>query len=209
MEGKSKADRGLDKAIDIRRKSARDDPKNVENLKALSEELTEEGKYDEAVGWWENLLKLDPNSNSYQSLGDCYYKLGEYEKAEGALLKGLELNPEDADIFNDLGVIAMARWDLQGAMGYFQRGLKSNPDSPNILLNLALICYQVGLYEEAAGLLERYSGLETPGADVRLCLGDCYLNLERKDLAEKEFELALSLDPELKEAERKLKELQG
>ncbi len=209
MEEKNKIDHDLDEAIDVYRKLARDAPQNVENLTVLSEKLTEAGKYDEAVGYWENLLKLSPNSSSYQSLSNCYYKLGEYEKAEDVLLKGLELNPKDTEIFNDLGVVAMARWDLEGAMNYFQKGLKSNPDSPDILLNLALICYQVGLYEEAAGLLERYSGLETPRADVHLCLGDCYFNLERKDLAKKEFEKALSLDPDLKEAEKKLKELQG
>ncbi len=93
-------------------------------------------------------------------------------------------------------------------MNYFQKGLESNSNSPDILLNLALICYQVGLYEEAAGLLEKYAHLEAPGADVHLCLGDCYFNLERKDLAKREFELALSLDPDMEEAQKRLKELQ-
>jgi len=206
MEERSKVNHDSD--IEVYRKLARDDPQNVGNLKVLSEKLTEAGKYDEAVDYWENLLKLSPNSDSYQSLGNCYFKMEEYEKASEALLKGLELNPDDANILNDLGVISMAKGDLEEAINYFQKGLKSVPNSPDILLNLALICYQVGLYEEAAGLLEKYTHLESSGADIHLCLGDCYFNLERKDLAKREFELALSLDPDMEEAQKRLRELQ-
>ena len=98
---------------------------------------------------------------------------------------------------------------MEKALNHLQGALQIAPENPDTILNLALICYQVGMYEEAAGLLERYSGLQSPDADVHLCLGDCYFHMERRDLAKREFELALSLDPELKEAEKRLQELGG
>jgi len=107
MERKNRVNGELD--IDTLKKLSKDDPKNVEHLKTLSEMLMKEGNYDEAANYWESFLKLNPNSDSYQSLGNCYYELEEYDKAKEALLSGLKLKPDDASIFNDLGIISMAK----------------------------------------------------------------------------------------------------
>jgi len=169
----------------------------------------EEGRFEEAIPLYQKLTKIEPWSAEYfQTLGECFFKSEKITEAKSVLQKGLDLDPTNAQIQSDLGVIFWQEGNLEEALNHLQEALKIAPENPETILNLALICYQVGLYEEAAGLLEKYAHLEAPGADVHLCLGDCYFNLERKDLAKREFELALSLDPDMEEAQKRLKELQ-
>ncbi len=191
------------------RKSLDNAPENQEILEKLGALLFEGNRFKEAIPLYEKLTEIDPwSADNFRTLGECLFKDEKVSEAKSVLERALELNPTAPQIETDLGVVLWQEGNLEGALEHLQEALKMAPQNPETMLNLALICYQVGLYEEAAGLLERYSGLETPGADVRLCLGDCYFNLERRDLAKREFELALFLDPELKEAEERLKELQ-
>lgn len=190
-------------------KSLENDPNNQEALQRLGTLLYEEGRFEEAIPLYQKLTKIEPWSAEYfQTLGECFFKSEKITEAKSVLQKGLDLDPTNAQIQSDLGVIFWQEGNLEEALNHLQEALKIAPENPETILNLALICYQVGLYEEAAGLLEKYAHLEAPGADVHLCLGDCYFNLEKKDLAKREFELALSLDPDMEEAQKRLKELQ-
>ncbi len=191
-------------------KSLKNNPYNQEALKKLGALLLEVNRFEEAIPLYRRLTEMEPWSvENLQSLGECLFRTERMEEARSVLQKGLELDPTNVQIQSDLGVVFWQEGDLEEALNHLQGALQIAPEDPDTILNLALICYQVGMYEEAAGLLERYSGLQSPDADVHLCLGDCYFHMERRDLAKKEFELALSLDPELKEAEKRLQELGG
>jgi len=60
--------------------------------------LFEEGKYEEAIPYFEYSLQINPdNWLSYQYLGNAYYQLGKYNEAVSYFEKVLEFNPPDAE----------------------------------------------------------------------------------------------------------------
>lgn len=50
--------------------------------------------------------------------------------------RAVELEPENADAFNNLGVLLAQRGDLQAAMGLFEQAVKADPHHLNALENL-------------------------------------------------------------------------
>ncbi len=65
--------------------------------------LYQNGKYKEAVVAYESILKSKQHSAElYYNLGNCYYKLNKVAPAIYNYEKALVLNPDDADVINNL-----------------------------------------------------------------------------------------------------------
>src|SRR5688572_8503425 len=61
-------------------------------------------------------IESDPdNADSYYTLGNYYFNLEDDEAAESCYLKSLELNPNVAIIYNNLGDIYMKRGNYHSA----------------------------------------------------------------------------------------------
>lgn len=68
------------------------------DLSQQAENFYREGKYQEAAGAYQQILKEGKESaNLYYNLGNCYYKLGENTKAILNYERSLLLNPGDQD----------------------------------------------------------------------------------------------------------------
>ena len=66
-------------------------------------DLYQKGKYKEAVAAYESVLKGNQQSAElYYNLGNCYYKLNQVAPAIYNYEKALVLNPDDADVANNL-----------------------------------------------------------------------------------------------------------
>ena len=89
-------------------------------------------KYDEAIKWYAEALKLDPkNTDVSTDLGVCYYYTSQPDKALEQFKVSLALNPKHAKTLLNVGIVrAFGKQDLEGATQAWQQVIDNAPNSP-------------------------------------------------------------------------------
>ena len=122
----------------------------------------------------------------------------ERRNAEGAvahLEKAVELAPDYADAWNDLGVLANQRRDFPRAETYFREALGAAPDAFTPLVNLGGVLLAQHKLEEAVRLNLRAVALRPDDALANAQLGLCYFHLNQQGRALQYLLEAKRLDP--------------
>jgi tetratricopeptide (TPR) repeat protein len=89
-------------------------------------------RYDDAIKWYEEALKLDPKDvNASTDLGVCYYYTNQADKALDQFNRSLAIDPKHPKTLLNMGIVkAFGKQDLAGATEAWQEVLKIAPDSP-------------------------------------------------------------------------------
>lgn len=101
-----------------------EEPDNVEALYELGRIYFELGDYNSASANYEELLKYKQSSIFYFNLGLCYEANDEVDKAVSNYLKCVALNEKFPFAHKKLGILFMARKDMDSAREYFENYLK-------------------------------------------------------------------------------------
>jgi cytochrome c-type biogenesis protein CcmH/NrfG len=88
-------------------------------------------RFDDAIKWYEEALKLAPGDvNVSTDLGVAYYYTNQPDKAIAQLNRSLEIDPKHVKTLLNIGIVkAFAKQDLQGAGEAWQQVLELSPDS--------------------------------------------------------------------------------
>ena len=104
--------------------------------------LTKEKRYQEVVNTTEQLVQIDPTSETYEQLGWAEFRLGDYEASLGSYEIAIDYNPNNWRALNGIGVNELNKWLLgdktnsefyQTARTVFRRSLAINPDQPKVI----------------------------------------------------------------------------
>ena len=89
-------------------------------------------RYDEAISWYSEALKLAPGDvNVNTDLGVCYYYTNQPDKALEQFDRALKLDPKHTKTLLNVGVVkAFGKQDLEGASKAWQQVMQIAPDSP-------------------------------------------------------------------------------
>jgi len=89
-------------------------------------------RYDDAIKWYNDALKLNPSDvNVSTDLGVCYYYTNQPDKALEQLGRSLKIDPNHAKTLLNLGIVkAFGKQDLDGASQAWQRVIQLAPESP-------------------------------------------------------------------------------
>jgi tetratricopeptide (TPR) repeat protein len=89
-------------------------------------------RFDEAIRWYEEALKLNPaDVNVSTDLGVSYYYTNQADRAIAQLNRSLEIDPKHVKTLLNLGIVkAFAKQDLEGASQAWQQVLQLSPESP-------------------------------------------------------------------------------
>ena len=89
-------------------------------------------RYDDAIKWYGDALRLNPNDiNVSTDLGVCYYYTNQPDKALEQFAHSLKIDPKHAKTLLNLGIVkAFAKQDLEGASQAWQQVIELSPDSP-------------------------------------------------------------------------------
>ncbi len=104
--------------------------------------LAKEKRYLDAKNTAEYLVRIAPLANSYERLGWCCFRLGDYERSQAAYRQAVEIDPGHWPSLNGLGCNALNRWllsdkrDAEAAMEAkraFRQSLRANPNQPKVI----------------------------------------------------------------------------
>ena len=120
-------------------------------------ELIEHQKFDEAIQACLNLMDTYPTSAVLNiNLGQCYFGLGQIEKAIEYLNKAVELQPNDPELYATLGVELINNGKYEQAIEYLKKALNLDPNSSSVLSMLG-DAYNATNYHELAIFFKRDS----------------------------------------------------
>ena len=118
----------------------------------------------------ENLRKHPSDPVWLDAKGQAELLDGEYDNAIKTLQRGLEVNPDSAQLMADLGAAYFARAkstnrpiDYGTAIEFLGKVLTKNPNDPIALFNRALASEQIFLYSQAVDDWEHYLRLDPRG----------------------------------------------
>jgi tetratricopeptide (TPR) repeat protein len=108
------------------------DPKNADATLQLANTYFDGQRYEDAIKWYELVLKLDPkNVDASTDLGVSYYYMDQPDRALQQFEYSLKLNPSHAKTLLNQGVVmAFGKQDLNGAAVAWQKVVDIAPDSP-------------------------------------------------------------------------------
>jgi tetratricopeptide (TPR) repeat protein len=89
-------------------------------------------RYDDAIKWYTEALKLAPKDvNVSTDLGVCYYYSNQPDKALEQFSRSLAIDPKHAKTLLNVGIVkAFGKQDLDGAMLAWQQVIAIAPDAP-------------------------------------------------------------------------------
>jgi tetratricopeptide (TPR) repeat protein len=89
-------------------------------------------RYDDAIKWYAEALKLAPNDvNVSTDLGVSYYYTNQPDKALEQFSQSLKIDPKHAKTILNVGIVkAFGKQDLPGAEEAWQQVIQLAPDSP-------------------------------------------------------------------------------
>jgi tetratricopeptide (TPR) repeat protein len=89
-------------------------------------------RYDDAIKWYSDAVKLAPNDvNLSTDLGVSYYYTNQPDKALEQFDRSLKIDPRHAKTLLNLGIVkAFGKQDLAGASQAWQQLIQLAPDSP-------------------------------------------------------------------------------
>ena len=107
------------------------EPSNAEARVQLANLYFDAEKYDDALKWYAEALKLTPKDvNVSTDLGVCYYYTNQPDKALEQFTHSLALDPKHAKTLLNVGIVkAFGKQDLEGAMAAWQQVIEIAPGS--------------------------------------------------------------------------------
>ena len=140
-------------AIELFRDAIGQDPKYAVAYAALAESYTFKAeKLDASLYWLESAVQaaeyavaIDPQcAEAYSALGSAYFAKGWYRRANAALTRALELNPNYAVVLGRLALSAQTVGDWDGAWQRARRAVEIDPNDPLNYLRLGDIYFGLG-----------------------------------------------------------------
>jgi tetratricopeptide (TPR) repeat protein len=146
-------DRPASAARSLRHAHARE-PRNVGLLEALAFSSLRQKRFDEAVRYYRDALRMAPDYTAiHAGLGWLYGRLGQRDEELASTLQAARLAPANLYALNRLGACYYERDELALARRYWEKAFVIQPDCTNTA-NLGLVTYLDGRFEDAVGYFQ-------------------------------------------------------
>ena len=163
--------------------------------------LESEGRVDEAIGHYEEAIRLKPDhAEAHNNLGNAIYKKGRTEDAIREYRKAIRLKPGYATAYGNLGTALGARGAGDEAVRQFQASLRLNPSDGLTRYNFGIVLFKNQRAAEAINEFQQAVRLLPDYASARINLGIALGSSGRLDEAIAQFQEAVRLQPDFPQA---------
>ncbi len=185
------------------------DPGNADAHANLAIVLRDLKRRDEAIEFCQKSIELNPKiPQPYNTLGNLFCEVMEWEKAEKAYKKALEIQPFP-EAFNNLGNVLKDLGRLDEAVFSYQNAVSLNPGYAEAFNNLGNVLKLLNQLEEAKEAYDKAVEIWPEFSEAHYNLGILFKELGHWAAAEKEYRLATELDPSNHSAKHMLSALSG
>jgi tetratricopeptide (TPR) repeat protein len=168
------------------------------------------GHPDEAIGYFEQALRLDPDvADTHSGLGIALLQLGRTQEAVTHLEQALRIDPDDADAHNNLGLALLQLGRTQEAIPHLEQALRIDPDDTDAHINLGNALFQAGKVSEAFSHYQEALRLNPESALLHADLGVALEKSGRIPEAIEEYQQALKLNPDFTAAKDAIERLRA
>lgn len=163
----------LDEAIAAYRRLTELQPDSPRGYQRLGRALQGAGRIEEALANYEKAAAIRPTSGWYSNMGTLHYWRGDYARAAAAYQRAIELAPNEADPYANLGDALQKLGQPERAADNYRRAIlevrkalavKAN-DSLNVA-SLALYQAKLGMKDAAASSIELATTLSPQEPEV-------------------------------------------
>jgi tetratricopeptide (TPR) repeat protein len=171
-------------------------PSFADSKGRIEETFYLEERYDRNDEYTISASQLTVPDRARREYGRAVDRLEKHDvvRAIAHLEKAVELAPQYAAAWNNLGTIAYHSGDYRQAEEYFREALEQDFGSYAPLVNLGGALLSQGRVEEALPLNERAVQARPDDALAHSQLGQCYLSLHRLEEAERHLRQSKALD---------------
>ncbi len=137
QEKPREARENFERAVKLRASYPETLPNAWNNLGLLA---TREGRTSEAIPYFQEALKLNPDHLvALDNLGNAYRQQKQWGEARKVLERAVTVSPQDPEANYSLGMVFAQSNDNERAHDYLQRALKARPNYPEALNNLGVL----------------------------------------------------------------------
>lgn len=134
----------------------------------LGNAYADEERWPESLKSLELAIKEGSFSGvTYANLSRGYVATGQLEQAKAATLKAIELQPKNARVRQQLGLIAVRKGAVDEALEHFLAASRLDPNDRLILSNVAQAYLELGQHAEAEVWLEKVLAIDPKNREAR------------------------------------------
>jgi Tfp pilus assembly protein PilF len=165
-----------------------------------------QSNYTKALDNYTKALEIEPtNLSALLSTARLYDRQGRAPEAAEFFQKAIKTKPDDAALYNELGLVKAKSGNAAEAEANIQKAIALDPTNSRYRNNLAGILVESGRSDEAVKQLEQVFAPAVANYNV------AYLHASKQNIAaaQQHLQLALQIDPNLKEARDLMNRLGG
>lgn len=176
------------------------DPEHLQSLVAIGDAFLKKGNISEARAAYERSLQVRPAyPAALDGLGRSYEAQSEEQRAIEYFEEAIRSNKGYAPGYTHLGDLYMRQGDLESAVRLLEEAIEIRRDYAPGLNRLALAYGRLGLHNEGVATIQEAIELEPLNPVHLITLGRLQLNQGFVTGAERSFNEALQLDPDMPE----------
>jgi tetratricopeptide (TPR) repeat protein len=181
----------------------------AEEYMRIGDQYFQQQDYQSALFNYKYAISLKPDDlNALLAYTDTLVQMEEIEQAIQQFNKIIALYPTHADAYNNLGCIYYKQGKLEKAEENFKKAIELCTDNNNFMKNLGDLYLQQKKYSDAISIFNNINLKYPQDIESLLSLGECYLNLGEKEVAQIYYQRILLIDPQNYVAKEKLKTIQ-
>ena len=136
------------------------------------------------------------DSVSLNISGDHFYQQGDMKKALEEFTAALDLDPNNVNVHNSLGVCYGMMGDFEKAASHFETAISLDPEDEMAWYNSGLVYKLKQDYKKALDYFSKACSLNGDRFEVAYQTGKTYLEIGEREKGEALFEKAITLNPE-------------
>lgn len=183
--------------------------RSAEAFQQLAVDLLQHGQLEMALDYCRLSLQAATTAEGYKLLGDCLQRLGQLTEAETVYRQALQLVPDWAEVYANLGSLYAQQQQWLKALRCYRRTLALNRELVEIEHNIKRLW--ACLHQAKTGIDELYQAFlaepQKVAAQDHLELGNVLLESRREVEAVICYRQALQRDPKLSKARQQLEKL--
>jgi tetratricopeptide (TPR) repeat protein len=157
------------------------------------------GNWREAIALCRQVIQVEPTGEAYRLMGNAMVGAGRWQEAQAAYEQALQRRPEWAEVYANLGTLALQREAWLEGLQYYRQALGLKPELTGLTQSIEQVWDRLAQSQQTLKTVEAELAKEPQryAAIDHLMLGDCWAKQEEWQQAADGYERAIEIEPEM------------